>query len=422
MSNSQAMPISLPLLITLGVLSALTPFAIDMYLPSIPAIARDLSAPVALVQLSVTVYVGVFAAAQLLLGPLSDVLGRRLPVAGGLVVFALADMACALAPDMHTMLAARAVQALGGAAVAVTVPALVRDLFERDDYARVMGLVMLVMGLAPLLAPTVGGLVVLYASWRWVFALLLVITAVTAVLFLRQLPETLPPAHRHRLAPGAVLRNYALLLRHRAALGYLLTGMASFGGMMIYIVTSPFVYIDLHAVPAGWFGPLFGLNIAAAMVFAYLNARWVPRFGAERLLRLGLMVQGGAALSLAVLALASMAGHAPALWLVALAAGGYIAMAGVVMGNAMAGFMAFFPRMAGTASAFAGAGRFGFGALAGSVASLLHNDTAQPLLLGMAFCGLLAVATYFAFCCSAVPAAVDGRREGAASEPVPPRT
>jgi DHA1 family bicyclomycin/chloramphenicol resistance-like MFS transporter len=399
------MPISLPLLFTLGLLSALTPFAIDMYLPSIPAIARDLDASVALAQLSVTVYLGVFAAAQLVLGPLSDVLGRRLPVAAGLAVFALADVGCALAPDMTAMLAARTVQAVGGAAVAVTVPALVRDLFERDDYARVMGLVMLVMGLAPLLAPSVGGLVVLYASWRWVFAVLLGITAVTAVLFLRLLPETLPPARRHRPDLARVFGNYLLLLRHRAALGYLLTGMASFGGMMVFIVTSPFVYIELHGVAPGWFGPLFGINIAAAMLFSYLNARWVPRWGAERLLRFGLMVQGGAALALAAVALVPpLFGAAPPLWLIAVCAGAYIAMAGVVMGNAMAGFMAFFPRMAGTASAFAGAGRFGFGALTGSAASLLHNGTALPLLLGMALCGLLAVGTYQLLCCVGVPA------------------
>jgi MFS transporter, DHA1 family, multidrug resistance protein len=394
------MPITLPLLLTLGLLSALTPFAIDMYLPSIPAIARDLDASVALVQLSVTVYIGVFAAAQLLLGPLSDVLGRRLPVAAGLLVFALADVACALAPSMDAMLAARAVQALGGAAVAVTVPALVRDLFERDDYARVMGLVMLVMGLAPLLAPTVGGLIVLYASWRWVFAVLLVISALTALSFLRLLPETLPPERRHRLHLGRVLGNYGALLRHWDALGYLLTGMASFGGMMVFIVTSPYVYITLHGVPEGWFGPLFGINIAAAMLFSSLNARLVPRFGVERLLRIGLIVQGTAALGLLAVAVLPVLGTAPPpLWLIALGAGSYIAMAGVVMGNAMAGYMAYFPRMAGTAAALAGAGRFGFGALAGSAASLLYDGSALPLLLGMAVCGLLATVTYRLMCC-----------------------
>ena len=399
------MPVSFPLLMTLGLLSALTPFAIDMYLPSIPAIAVDLDASVALAQLSVTVYIGVFAAAQLVLGPLSDVLGRRLPVAAGLVVFGAAAVACALAPSMLAMLSARAVQALGGAAVAVTIPALVRDLFERDDYARVMGLVMLVMGLAPLLAPSIGGVIVLYGSWHWVFVALLGITLVAAVLFLRLLPETLPAEHRHPPSPGRVFGNYWMLLRHRAALGYLLTGMASFGGMMVFIVNSPFVYIELHGVPAAWFGPLFGVNIAAAMLFSYLNSRLVPRWGAERLLRFGLTMQGGAALGLLLVALLPALLGVPApLWLIALGAGGYIAMAGLVMGNAMAGFMAFFPRLAGTASAFAGAGRFGFGAVVGSVTSLLHDGTALPLVLGMAVCGLLAAGTYQLLCFAGVPA------------------
>ena len=383
------------LLVILGLLSALTPFAIDMYLPSIPAIALDLDSPVALVQLSVTVYLGVFAVAQLALGPLSDVYGRRLIIGLGLAVFLLADIGCAVATSMPVMLLARAVQAVGGAAVAVTVPALVRDLFERDDYARVMGLVMLVMALAPLLAPSVGGLIILYASWRWVFAALLVITLLAGVFFFIRVAETLPAERRHPLRFGSVLGNYRLLLGHSAALGYLLTGAASFGGMMVFIVTSSDVYIDVYGVPPAWFGPLFGINIMAAMLFSFINARLVPRYGAERMLRFGLTVQGIAVVTLLGVAWLPQ----PALWLVALAAGCYIAMAGIVLGNAMAGFMTYFPTMAGTASAFAGAARFGFGALTGSAVSLLHDGTARPLLLGMAACGLLAVLCYWLMCC-----------------------
>lgn len=398
------------LLVILGLLSALTPFAIDMYLPSIPAIALDLDASVALVQLSVTVYLGMFAAAQLLLGPLSDVYGRRVIIGLGLAVFLLADIGCAMATSMPVMLLARAVQAVGGAAVAVTVPALVRDLFERDDYARVMGLVMLVMALAPLLAPSIGGLIILYASWRWVFVALLLITLLAALVFFSSVRETLPAERRHPLRLRHVLNNYRSLLGHAPALGYLLTGAASFGGMMVFIVTSPDVYIDLYAVPAAWFGPLFGINIMAAMLFSVINARLVPRFGAERMLRFGLVVQGVAVVVLLGVAWLPQ----PALWLVALAAGCYIAMAGIVLGNAMAGFMAYFPAMAGTASAFAGAARFGFGALTGSAVSLLHDGSARPLLLGMAACGLLAVVCYWLMCCldasSPVAAEVSGRR------------
>ena len=139
------MPIRLSLLFSLGLMTALTPFAIDMYLPSVPAIAADIGTTVELTQLSISVYLGVFAVAHLLLGPLSDVLGRRPTVLGGTGLFVLANLACILSPSLGWLLAARALQGLGGAAVAVTIPALVRDLFTKNDYARVMGLIMMVM-------------------------------------------------------------------------------------------------------------------------------------------------------------------------------------------------------------------------------------------------------------------------------------
>ncbi len=391
------MQIRPPLLIALGLLSGLTPFAIDMYLPGIPAIARDLGSSIEVAQLSVTVYLGVFALAQLLLGPLSDVLGRRATIGGGLAVFLLANLACVLAPGMGALLAARAFQALGGAAVAVSIPALVRDLYEKDDYARVMGLVMLVMALAPLLAPTAGGLIVGHGSWRWVFLALFLIALAATALFFALIPETLTIERRHTFEIGRILRNYLLLTRHRAGLGYLLTGAISFSGMLLFIVTSPYVYIELHGISAPWFGVLFGANVALAMLFSLINARYARRVGAERLLRIGLGVQFFAAWLLLGLLLVLD----PPLWAIATGAALYIGMAGLVLGNAMAGFMAFFPRMAGTASAFSGAARFGLAAIIGSLASLAHDGTARPLLLGMGLCGLGAVASYRLMCCPA---------------------
>lgn len=384
------------LLLVLGLLSALTPFAIDMYLPSIPSIAQDLDSSIELAQISVTVYLGVFAASQLVLGPLSDVLGRRRVIGGGLGVFVIGSLGCGMAADMSWLLAARAVQALGGAAIAVTVPALVRDLFEKDDYARVMTMVMLVMALAPLLAPSVGGLIIVYASWRWVFVALLAIALIAVIAFYHLVDETLSRTRRQPFAFAPIMANYAILLRHRVALGYLLTGAASFGGMMTFIVTSPYVYIELRGVPEAWFGPLFGINVALAMAFAALNARLVPRLGAERLLRFGLTVQVLAATLLLLLALLP----SPELVWIAVAAGLYMAVIGMVLGNSMAGFMSFFPSMAGTASALSGAARFGFGSLVGSVVSLLHDDSARPLLLGMALCGLVAAGVYRSLCCT----------------------
>ncbi|NEX19003.1 Bcr/CflA family multidrug efflux MFS transporter [Thiorhodococcus mannitoliphagus] len=388
------MPIRPTLLIALGLLSGLTPFAIDLYLPSLPAIARDLGSSIELAQLSVTVYLGVFALAQLFLGPLSDVLGRRKTIGGGLFLFLVAGLACMLAPSMDVLLAARAVQALGGAAVAVTVPALVRDLYEKDDYARIMGLVMLVMAMAPLIAPTLGSLIIGVASWRVVFLFLFAIALTTTVLFFRTVGETLHARHRHSFDPGQILRNYRRVIRHPLAMGYLLTGAASFAGMMTFIVSSPYVYIELHHLPATWFGLAFGSNVALGMLFSSLNARYVKRLGADRLLRLGILTQVTAAviaLSLALL------GDTP-LWAIAAVAALYLSMTGLVIGNSMAGFMAFFPKMAGTASAFAGAIRFGSGAAMGTLVSLVHDGSAAPLLIGMGASGLLAFAAFGIAC------------------------
>ncbi|WP_295403400.1 Bcr/CflA family multidrug efflux MFS transporter [uncultured Thiocystis sp.] len=388
------MPIRPTLLIALGLLSGLTPFAIDLYLPSLPSIARDLSSSIELAQISVTVYLAVFAGAQLFLGPLSDILGRRLTIGGGLALFLLADLGCALAPSMEALLAARAVQALGGAAVAVTIPALVRDLYEKDDYARVMGLVMLVMSMAPLVAPTVGSLIIGLASWRAVFLALFGIASIAAILFFRLVHETLHAHHRHDFDPGLILRNYLRILRHRVALGYLLTAAASFAGMMTFIVTSPYVYIQLHHLPPPWFGPAFGANVALGMVFSLLNARFVARLGSDRLLRWGLSAQG---LAGALALILFVIGETP-LWAIVTMAALYLGMTGVVLGNAMAGFMSFFPKSAGTASAFAGATRFGAGALMGTLVSLLHDGSAGPMLLGMGVSGLLGLAAFAILC------------------------
>lgn len=388
------MPIRPALLFTLGLLSGLTPFAIDMYLPALPAIAADLGSSIELAQLTLTVYLAVYALAQLFLGPLADMLGRRVVIGAGLVLFSIGCVGCALAPTMDTLIGARALAALGGAGIAVTVPALIRDLFERDHYARVFGLVMLTMSLAPLVAPTVGGLIVARAGWPWVFAALIAIALVAGLLYARLIPETLPPARRHPADLGRVLRNYLKLLRHRAGLGYLLTGSAIFGGMMVFITTAPYVYMSLYGIPTEWFGLLFGINVMAAMVGTTINTRLVTRLGAEHLLGIGLLLQAVA--SLGLLALVAL-GHPP-LWLIIACVLLYLGLIGLVMGNAMAGFMAHFAPMAGTASAFYGAARFGTGALAGTLVSLVHDGTARPMLVGMGLCGLLAGFCYARLC------------------------
>lgn len=371
---------------TLGLLSGLTPFAIDMYLPSIPAIAQDLSASIETVQLTLTVYLAVFALAQLLLGPMSDVHGRRGTI--------LASLGCAAAPSLAWLIAGRCLQALGGAAVAVTIPTLVRDVFEKDEYARTMSILMLVMALAPLVAPLLGGIIVSYASWHWVFVALAGIALFSAVLFMISIQETLHADQRHSFHLGGIARNYAQLLQHPVGLGYLLTSGLSFAGMMAFIVTSPYVYIELYGVTPNQYGLLFGINVLTLIAFGALNARLVRRVGAERLLRIGLGLQ----LLVSLLMLSLSLNPQPPLWLLVSANAGFIGLNGLIVGNAMAGYMTLFPKLAGTASAFAGTLRFGLGAVAGTLASLLHNGTFVPMVGVIAGCGLTASGSYIWLC------------------------
>jgi len=383
---------------TLGLLAGLTPFAIDMYLPSIPVIARDLGASIETVQLTLTAYLAVFALAQLLLGPISDVLGRRATILGGLALFVFASLLCAAAPDLVWLLTGRCLQALGGAAVAVTIPALVRDVFEADEYARTMSMLMLVMAIAPLIAPLLGGFIVAHVSWHWVFIVLAAIALIGAALFVRVIHETLHAEHRHHFHLGNIARNYGKLLTHRVGMGYMLTGGLSTGGMFSFIVTSPYVYIELYGVQPDHYGWLFGLNVLALMAAGSLNARLVRRLGAERMLRFGLGLLLVA--SLLMLGLSQLAD--PPLWLLVAASAFFVGLNGFVIGNSTAGFMTLFPTLAGTASAFAGTLRFGLGAVAGTLASLLHNGTFVPMVGVMAACGLSAIASYLWLCRRAV--------------------
>jgi DHA1 family bicyclomycin/chloramphenicol resistance-like MFS transporter len=383
------------LLVTLGLLSGLTPFAIDMYLPSLPAIAQDLDSTIEMAQLTVTLYLAIFALAQLFMGPLSDMLGRRATIGGGLILFSLGALGCALAGQMEALLGARMIQAAGGAAIAVTVPALVRDLFERDHYARVIGLVMMIMSLAPLLAPSIGGVIVTHAGWPWVFIALLGIALVASAFFWWLIPETLPPERRHPPHLGRVLGNYYGLLRHRLGMGYLLTGAFSFGGMMTFIVSSPYVYIVLYEVPTAWFGVLFGANVAVAMLSDpdQYPAGHAPGRGAP-----APPWPAGPGGRRPDFARPGLSEGLPPLWAILLGVLLYLGMTGLVLGNAMASYMVYFVRLAGTASAFSGAARFGFGAVVGTLVSLAHDGSARPLLLGMALSGLMAGVSYWLLC------------------------
>jgi len=377
---------SLMLFILLGALSGLTPLAVDMYLPAIPSIARDLGAGVEAVQLTISVFLGGFALGQLFYGPLADSFGRKPVILFGVGLFFLASVGCAFAQDLPTLLGFRLLQALGGAAGSVVVNALLRDLFSHEEFARAMSLVILTMTLAPLVAPLLGGYL-LYFGWHWIFGLLALLGLLVWLAIWWQVPETLKPENKQALHLGRIWRNYVAVFRHRQAMGGVLAGTFSSAGMFAFISGSPYVYIEYFGVPASRYGWLFGLNVLLLMLMTFLNSRLIRRIGAPRMLRLGLRLLCLAGVLQLVMALSGWGG----LWGIVLPVVLYVGQIGLVGANAMSETMGHFPANAGTASAVTGTLRFLAGALAGVAVNLVPASSPVPMALVMAGCGLCAL-------------------------------
>ena len=377
------------LLIMLGALAGLTPLSVDMYLPAIPSIAADLGARVEVVQLTISTFLIGFAIGQMFYGPLADSFGRKPVILFGLALFTLASVGCLLADNLPFLLFFRLLQAIGGAAGAVVVNALLRDLFQGEEVVRAMTLVILTSTLAPLVAPLLGG-VLLHWGWTSIFGVLVVLGGLLWLAILTLLPETLNAEHRQPLRWRTVLSNYGLVLRHRKAMAGILASALVAGGMFAFISGSPYVYIQYFGVSPQHYGLLFGLNVLFLMVVTYLNGRLVKRVGMLPMLRIGLGLMGVASLVLLFNGLLGWGG----LWSIVIPVSCYVSQLGLIGANATSHALGFFPANAGTASALAGTLRFGIGALAGLVVNSFTATSPLPMAAVMACCGLLALVVY----------------------------
>jgi DHA1 family bicyclomycin/chloramphenicol resistance-like MFS transporter len=372
----------LPLI--LGALAAIGPFSIDMYLPALPAIGAALAASPGAVQGTLALYFLGLACGQVLYGPLADRHGRRAPLFVGLALYTAAALACALAPDIQALTAARLLQALGGCAGMVIARAVVRDVTDERGAVRLMAQLMLVMGVAPVIAPMVGGALLPVFGWRGIFALLAVYGATLLTVIALFLPETLPPERRRRDGVPAVLRVWRGLLGNRRFLGHALTGGCIIGGLFAYISGSPFVLMELYGVPAGQYGLYFGANALGIMAAGQVIGRLAQRIPPARLLRVVIWVPPLAGIAL-VLAATTGFGGFPGL-LVALF--GYVAMIGAVMPLTTALGMGPHGAVAGSASALMGTLQFGIGAGVGAVLGAMQDGTAVPMAVVIAGCGV----------------------------------
>ncbi|MGH6882714.1 Bcr/CflA family multidrug efflux MFS transporter [Hypericibacter sp.] len=375
----------LELVIILGALTAFAPLAIDMYLPALPTLERAFLATTAEVQRTLATFFLGFALGQALYGPVADRFGRKPPLYAGLVLFGLASMACALAQSVEALSALRFLQAIGACSGAVVARAMVRDLFEPQETARIYSALMLVMGVAPILAPLLGGYLLVWFGWQAIFWLLAALALASIAAVALRLPETHDPKTAHSLSLGPVLARYAALLRHRHFVGYALSGGMNAAGMFAYIAGSPFVFIELYHVAPEHFGWIFGTNAAGLIFASQVNGRVVHRYGADRILRFGNLLQTIAALALVATAATGWGGILG----IVIPLFVYVGCVGLVSPNAIALAMAPQGAQAGSASALVGTLQFSVAAIAATAVGAIHRESALPMAIIIAICGTL---------------------------------
>jgi DHA1 family bicyclomycin/chloramphenicol resistance-like MFS transporter len=374
------------------VMVAVGPLSTDLYLPALPAIARDLGATPAEAQLTIGLFIAGFAVMQLVCGPLADRYGRRPVLLVGLVVFALASVLCALATSIETLLAARFLQAVGASVGPVLGRAIVRDLYEPHDAGRILGTMASVMALAPLVAPFLGGWLTVAFGWHANFVALVVMAVLLFLTVLWRLDETLRVPQLDALAPGRMLANYVRLIREPHYLGFALCVAFAFGGLFSWISNSSFVVIEHFGVAPERFGVVFAIVVGGFVVGAYAGSRLTGRLGYHRTVQLG-VVAGLVLASLTAICGWTGFGGLPAMTAtIALAFLAY----GLVLPQATAGALAPFPMIAGTASALMGFTQMVVGFAVNALSSVWFDGTPRPMVTLNLICAAAACAAFFA--------------------------
>jgi DHA1 family bicyclomycin/chloramphenicol resistance-like MFS transporter len=373
-------PSRVKMIVVLGLLVALGPLTIDMYLPALPRIADEFSVSSSVVQLTLTGTLAGLALGQLIVGPLSDSLGRRRPLMVGIALHMVASVLCLFAPNIVTLGLARGLQGVGAAAAAVVAIAIVGDLYVDNVAATVLSRLMLVLGVAPVVAPSLGAAVLLKASWHWVFAVLVVLAGALLLLAALALPETLPAAHRRPLQVRGIVATYGELLGDARFVILVLVAALGMSGLFAYIAAAPFVLQGRYGLDQQSFALVFGAGAVALIGATQLNVVLLKRFTPQTIVVWALVASSLAALLFVALTAAGVGGLPAFLvpvWLI-------LAAMGLVIPNAPALALSRHPDAAGTSAALLGAAQFGLGAAVAPLVGVLGNDE-FALALVMAF-------------------------------------
>jgi DHA1 family bicyclomycin/chloramphenicol resistance-like MFS transporter len=385
---TRARPANFLIILILGALSTLSPFSIDMYLPAFPQIARDLGTTPAQISFSVSGYFIGLALGQLLYGPLLDRFGRKPPLYAGLSLFVVASLGCVAVRSPGLFIAFRLLQALGGCVAQVGAIAMVRDFFPARESARILSLLILVLSVSPLFAPTIGGLVATTAGWAWIFVILAAFALFLIIVIALLLPEGHQPDAEISLRPRTILKGFATIIRHPQFYTYAFGGAFAFAGLFVYVTGSPIIFIDsFHVDPRG-----YGLIFAAlAMSFiggSQLNVWLTRRYADRKIFRLALICQNIVMLVILAGTLGGWYGLAASIVLLML----YLPFCGMAYPNAAALALEPFSKNIGSASALLGFLQMSIGAFASTGVGFLQASSSLPIFAVMAATAVIGLA------------------------------
>lgn len=374
------------LIFILGVLSAIGPFSIDMYLPGFPVIARDLQTTPEMVAYSLSSYFIGICAGQMVIGPLLDRFGRKPPLIGGLVLYIISSIGCAWAPTIEALIFFRFFQAAGGCAGMVAPRAIIRDVFPVEENARIFSLLILIIGVSPIIAPTAGGYITAHFGWHSIFLLLAAITLIISLVVIFALPESKGADPGFSLKPRPIIGSFIKVITNNQFFTYALAGSLASAGLYAYLAGSPFVFMELYHVSAQHYGWIFAIVAGGLITSSQVNNLLLKRYRSEQIVPVVLSVQ-------CIIGIGLVAGTLAGLLNLYSTVGGiffYLCCQGFSFPNSSALSMAPFTKEAGSASALLGSIQMALGAFASALVGVFSDGSALPMVAVMAVCSLAA--------------------------------